>query len=153
MNNFITDLFKFDYSQPVDIIIIIIIIISVSAVILYLFIKYILKRKPSYHTKDYWDSRYSIYSTDMDWYCNFNKLSTDFRVEEILKERFPKKRNIHILELGCGNSSMAIDLHNLGYKNISSIDFSSVIINKMKMKYMNEDIKCINSQINNSYLR
>ena len=47
-----------------------------------------------------------------------------------------------ILELGCGNSSLAVELHDIGYKNISALDFSITVIEDMKAKFPNKAIKC-----------
>jgi hypothetical protein len=40
------------------------------------------------------------------------------------------------LIIGCGNSSLGYDLSKeAGYSNIDNIDYSSVVIDKMKEKY------------------
>ena len=81
----------------------------------------------------------------MDWYSDFDKLNHDFKIQTLLDTRFSKmkKNKIRILELGCGNSTLAHDLTKLGYKNITSLDFSSVVINRMKEKYYKDNINCI----------
>jgi len=37
--------------------------------------------------------------------------------------------------VGCGNSTLSIDMYNNGYKNITNIDISGVVINQMEEKY------------------
>jgi len=37
--------------------------------------------------------------------------------------------------LGCGNSSLAVDLYNDGFKNIVNIDYSSVVISNMQRRH------------------
>lgn len=37
--------------------------------------------------------------------------------------------------LGCGNSALAFDLYNDGFKNIINIDYSPVVISNMKRRY------------------
>jgi ubiquinone/menaquinone biosynthesis C-methylase UbiE len=76
----------------------------------------------------------------MDWYTNFTQINNDFQIETILKENFQNPKKCKFLELGCGNSTMSFDLYELGYKNITSIDFSSIVIEKMKEKYKNTKI-------------
>jgi len=36
---------------------------------------------------------------------------------------------------GCGNSSLAIELYNDGFRNIVNIDYSPVVISNMQRKY------------------
>jgi 2-polyprenyl-3-methyl-5-hydroxy-6-metoxy-1,4-benzoquinol methylase len=38
------------------------------------------------------------------------------------------------LIIGCGNSNLGIDMKNDGFENIVNIDYSEVVINKMKNK-------------------
>ena len=37
--------------------------------------------------------------------------------------------------LGCGNSSLAVDLYNDGFKNIVNMDYSSVVISNMQRRH------------------
>ena len=37
--------------------------------------------------------------------------------------------------LGCGNSSLALELYNNGFKNIVNVDYSPVVISNMQRKY------------------
>jgi 2-polyprenyl-3-methyl-5-hydroxy-6-metoxy-1,4-benzoquinol methylase len=78
----------------------------------------------------------------MDWYSDFKKLCNDFNIDNIINKNSPNKKKIKVLELGCGNSTLAHDLCELGYKNISSIDFSHVVIERMKKKYAEDNINC-----------
>lgn len=120
----------------------IIIIISLLLV-LYLIKRFLLGGKSEFHSKDYWDSRYSIFSQKFDWYCEFDKISKDFKINDLLLEYYPKKSKTRILELGCGNSSLALELFNMGYTKITSIDFSSVVIKHMQTKYKDTCIECM----------
>ena len=119
----------------------VIIIISAVAVLFFL-IRMLFPKKSEYFSQDYWENRYALYPKNMDWYCKFDKICSDFKIDEILNHLYPKKNKTKILELGCGNSSLAFDLKNLGYKNITSIDFSRIIINQMKEKYFDSGINC-----------
>ena len=116
-------------------------LITIFAVLIF-FIRKLFPRKSEYHSQEYWENRYALFSKNMDWYCNFEKIKTDFKLNEILDKYYPKKNKTKILELGCGNSSLAFDFYNYGYKNITSIDFSTVIINQMKEKYFTTSLNC-----------
>jgi 2-polyprenyl-3-methyl-5-hydroxy-6-metoxy-1,4-benzoquinol methylase len=130
-----------NFTTPYDTSVSIIIITTGLAILIFIFRK-LFKKKSEYHSQEYWESRYSLFPKNMDWYCNFEKICTDFKIDEILETFYPKKNKVKILELGCGNSSLAFDLHNIGYKNITSIDFSSLIINQMKEKFKTTSINC-----------
>ena len=80
----------------------------------------------------------------MDWYTNYAQLNRDFQLDELIKQNYPSKTNkIRILEMGCGNSTLSYDLFKKGFKNITAIDFSSVIIKKMNEYYKDTNIKFI----------
>ena len=50
--------------------------------------------------------------------------------------------NSKILIIGCGNSSLSSDLYDLGFENITSIDYSSVVIENMKLENTNRPKMC-----------
>lgn len=115
--------------------------ITIGAILVYLLLQWLNKKKTEYHSHEYWENRYDWYEQEMDWYQGFDKLNTDFNIETILKAKYPNKKKCKILELGCGNSSLAYDLYQTGYTNISSIDFSNIIIQRMKKKYADTSIR------------
>lgn len=48
-----------------------------------------------------------------------------------------------ILIIGCGNSRMGENIYNEGYRNITNIDFSKVLIDEMNQKYFEkEEMEC-----------
>jgi 2-polyprenyl-3-methyl-5-hydroxy-6-metoxy-1,4-benzoquinol methylase len=48
-----------------------------------------------------------------------------------------------ILIVGCGNSRMNEILYNEGYRNITNIDYSKVLIDEMNQKYAEkEEMEC-----------
>jgi ubiquinone/menaquinone biosynthesis C-methylase UbiE len=112
----------------------------IIVIIIYFINKWLKKKSREYHSQEYWENRYSWYTQEMDWYTNFTQINNDFQIETILKENFQNPKKCKFLELGCGNSTMSFDLYELGYKNITSIDFSSIVIEKMKEKYKNTKI-------------
>jgi 2-polyprenyl-3-methyl-5-hydroxy-6-metoxy-1,4-benzoquinol methylase len=48
-----------------------------------------------------------------------------------------ERKDKPVLILGCGNSTLSYDLHLLGFTDITSIDYSTTVIDKMKEKYNN----------------
>ncbi|KIK61663.1 hypothetical protein GYMLUDRAFT_73176 [Collybiopsis luxurians FD-317 M1] len=83
-----------------------------------------------YSSKDYWNLRYSQEAND----ASFDWLRSYADVADILRILIPD-RSSKILMLGCGNSKMSAEMYDDGYHNIVNIDYSSVIIDKMKERY------------------
>lgn len=85
----------------------------------------------------YWDSRYETGQTGWD----AGSISTP------LKEYTDQlnDRNINILIPGCGNAYEAEYLLQKGFRNITLIDISNVLIDKLKLKFETSEIKLIRS--------
>ncbi|TNY20214.1 S-adenosyl-L-methionine-dependent methyltransferase [Rhodotorula diobovata] len=81
------------------------------------------KNNAEYGTQQYWDARYAQ-EDSFDW-C---KRYADVRH---LIRRFVPNRDAHIVMLGCGNSTLSRDMYDDGYRHISNIDYSPVVIDKM----------------------
>ncbi|KAL1423654.1 hypothetical protein MTO96_021028 [Rhipicephalus appendiculatus] len=64
-----------------------------------------------------------------EWYGEFWQ-----HAETIFK--YLKESTDKILIVGCGNSTLSADLYDSGYKNITSIDISDVVIRQMNDKYV-----------------
>lgn len=76
---------------------------------------------PNYGDPKYWDKRYTEHvGSTFDWLEDYNSLKAI--LDEFLK---PDSK---ILVLGCGNACFSEDLYDDGYKNITNIDISSVVI-------------------------
>ena len=113
-------------------------IILISLYFLYRFLK---SRTTFYHSKQYWEARYEWFPQKMEWYTNFAQIDTDFSVSEIILSNFQEaKSKSFILEMGCGNSNLSIDMYKAGFKHIVAIDFSSVVIKEM-IKNLSEKMK------------
>ncbi|KIN96333.1 hypothetical protein M404DRAFT_1006838 [Pisolithus tinctorius Marx 270] len=80
-----------------------------------------------YGTREYWNSRYSDETPDdtFDWFKSYADLADDIRT------LIPDK-SARILMLGCGNSRFSEDMWDDGYKNIVNVDYSAVVIEKMR---------------------
>lgn len=87
----------------------------------------------------------------------------DFLGEEIRRVRFPSLRNLSefdwyqdwvnlrdivsqfikkdskILNVGAGNSLLSEDMYKEGYRNITNVDFSEIVVDDMQTKYKKEE--------------
>ena len=79
-----------------------------------------------YKRQEYWDARFQT-EEDYEWLCGYEHVC-DFLQRDISKQA-------SVLILGCGNSPFSCEMADAGYTNVTSVDFSSVVINKMIEKY------------------
>ena len=79
-----------------------------------------------YKRQEYWDERFQT-EEKYEWLCGYS------HAEQYLNEDVPKDASVLIL--GCGNSPFSADMSDGGYTNITSVDFSAVVIEKMSEKY------------------
>jgi len=87
-----------------------------------------------YSKQTYWESRFKV-EDSYDWYPS--------RYENILELLVKKlealnQSNMRILQLGCGNSKLGPDLYEKGFRNLTNIDYSPLVIEKMAEKYLTE---------------
>eukprot|EP00792_Barthelona_sp_PAP020_P005964 TRINITY_DN2863_c1_g1_i3.p1 TRINITY_DN2863_c1_g1~~TRINITY_DN2863_c1_g1_i3.p1 ORF type:complete len:215 (+),score=58.76 TRINITY_DN2863_c1_g1_i3:45-689(+) len=82
---------------------------------------------PEYGDPKYWDERYEKDTGNFDWYVTYVSLK-----DHIQPHLAPGSQ---ILQLGCGNSRLAAQMYEDGYKNITNIDISEVCVNSMKQRY------------------
>ncbi|KIP02687.1 hypothetical protein PHLGIDRAFT_32105 [Phlebiopsis gigantea 11061_1 CR5-6] len=87
-------------------------------------------RNEEYGTKQYWDKRYTLESDDstFDWFKKYEDIA------DLIRELIPDK-SARILMLGCGNSTLSEDMYDDGYKNIVNVDYSGILIEKMRRKH------------------
>ena len=77
----------------------------------------------SYGDSKYWDERYTLHGPNE----SFDWLESYFTLKDILRDYITSKE-IKILVVGCGNAEFSADLYDNGYKNITNVDFSKVVI-------------------------
>lgn len=86
------------------------------------------KSSDQYSSVDYWNYRYE--SEDAyEWFKGYSS----FRhiIIDVVK---PTDR---ILMLGCGNSNLSEDMYLDGFQNIVNVDYSAIVIEKMRLKTSN----------------
>ena len=83
------------------------------------------KDSKEFHQKEYWDSFFKKRGKKaFEWYGEYHELCG-------ILHKYCKNSD-KILQIGCGNSSLASDLYDVGYRQITSIDISDLVINQMK---------------------
>ncbi|KAF8605844.1 S-adenosyl-L-methionine-dependent methyltransferase [Ceratobasidium sp. AG-I] len=97
------------------------------------------KHNKTYESKQYWEDRYQTEEEPFDWFKSYRD------IQDLLGAYIPG-RNARILMLGCGNSSLSKDMYQDGYHEIVNIDFSSVVIERMReiqpyMQWIEMDIR------------
>ncbi|KAI5988967.1 S-adenosyl-L-methionine-dependent methyltransferase [Pisolithus albus] len=85
-----------------------------------------------YGTKEYWRVLLHFRTPEtsdgtFDWFKSYADLADDIRT------LIPDK-SARILMLGCGNSRFSEDMWDDGYKNIVNVDYSAVVVERMKAR-------------------
>ena len=83
----------------------------------------------AYSSPAYWDSRYSRES-HYEWLLDYRALAP--ALAPLLARLGTGAR---ILQLGCGNSGLALDLHTAGYTEVTNIDISPVCVANMRARH------------------
>ena len=85
---------------------------------------------PDYGNPSYWDERYGADPNgQFDWYQPYLTLKA------ALIPLLSVRPDFEILVAGCGNSGLSASLHDDGYKNITSVDVSTVVVKQMAARY------------------
>merc|ERR1711934_1061578 len=77
----------------------------------------------------FWEDRFQDQEEEFEWYHNWKTLKPEMEKYGLADQRFGK-----ILVVGCGNSNLSREMNDEGYDNITNIDFSITVIQKMKAK-------------------
>ncbi|XP_006869851.1 PREDICTED: endothelin-converting enzyme 2 isoform X7 [Chrysochloris asiatica] len=87
------------------------------------------ERNDGYCEVQYWDQRYrnAANSAPYEWFGDFSSfralLESELRPED------------RILVLGCGNSALSYELFLGGFPDVTSVDYSSVVVAAMRARY------------------
>lgn len=94
------------------------------------------QNEPTSIASEFWDQRYLNNETGWDMQ----------QVSPPLKSYIDSldNKNLKILIPGCGNAYEAEYLLSKGFKNVTLIDFSSVVTKKLKEKYQDQPINIVN---------
>lgn len=103
-----------------------------------------------YSNKEYWNERFLKTEGFFDWYVGWKELKDIF--SNIINF------NSNILIVGCGNSKLSENMYNDNFQNITNIDISEIVIEKMNnikkikqmdnMKYLEMDATRMNFENN-----
>lgn len=86
------------------------------------------KNHDQFRQTDYWDSFFKKRGRKaFEWYGEYAELCGVLHKYIKIKDQ--------ILMVGCGNSTLSADLFDVGYKDLVSIDLSSVVIKQMKQQH------------------
>ena len=86
------------------------------------------KNHEQFRQTDYWDSFFKKRGRKaFEWYGEYAELCGVLHKYIKLKDQ--------ILMVGCGNSTLSADLFDVGYKDLVSIDLSSVVVKQMKQQH------------------
>jgi len=86
---------------------------------------------PAFGDTTYWDSQYAKGGQDevIEWY------GVSYLDVRLIIRRIMTVKTDSILHVGCGNSTFPSDLWDAGYRNCTSIDVSSVVLQQMSKRY------------------
>ncbi|XP_036300168.1 EEF1A lysine methyltransferase 4 isoform X5 [Pipistrellus kuhlii] len=82
-----------------------------------------------YREVQYWDQRYrdAADSAPYEWFGDFSSFRALLEPELRPEDR--------ILVLGCGNSALSYQLYLGGFPDVTSVDYSSVVVDAMRARY------------------
>mgnify|MGYP006078684947 FL=1 len=78
---------------------------------------------------EYWEGRFEE-EEEYEWLLKFDQVK-----EQVLPLLHPYSKEASILLVGVGNSSFSADLYDAGYKNLTNLDYSAVVIERMQSKH------------------
>ena len=81
--------------------------------------------------REFWLEYYEQDRLDFDWLLPFEPLST--LIFSTLTH-FDSYRTAKVLDVGCGSSSVLTSLNELGWADLTGIDYNAVVIEKMTKK-------------------
>ena len=90
---------------------------------------------PDYGNPHFWDERYAARGDGecFDWYQDWTTLGP------LIRPYLTDPVSCEILIPGCGNSRLGVELYDQGYKNITAVDTSDVVISLMADRFKDRD--------------
>lgn len=89
---------------------------------------------PNYGDPQYWEDRYKVSKGKLfEWLEDFNAIESIFlslldQIPGLDKSSDVWKSNVKILNLGCGNSTLAEELYDRGFMSVYNNDISAHVI-------------------------
>ncbi|CDW90415.1 hydroxyacid oxidase 1 [Stylonychia lemnae] len=92
--------------------------------------------REEYAKKDFWNDRFKESKGFFDWYAKWDQIKPKFL------ELFPLETHRHssFLMVGCGNSKLSEEMYKEGFQQVTNMDISDVVLQKMQEIYYPE--KC-----------
>ena len=83
---------------------------------------------------EYWDNRFGN-EESFEWLQTWDAFGETLM--KLLDDHFPNidRKDINVLVVGCGTNDLGPHLFNAGWKKLTNLDFSGVLIDKMKSTY------------------
>ncbi|ORZ28103.1 hypothetical protein BCR41DRAFT_298705, partial [Lobosporangium transversale] len=79
--------------------------------------------------QEYWAQRFDQ-EPSFEWLMSWDALEPYMQRLDLL----PKDHSVKILNLGCGNSDLPLDLYRLGYHHVTSIDYVRSVVDRMRQR-------------------
>jgi len=100
-----------------------------------------------YGEASYWESRFKT-EDEFEWYQPWAPVLKTSLENRGLSDSKSQK----ILIIGCGNSKMSQDMCDEGYENITNIDFSVTVIQKMKAKNASRNMQWLDMDVKDMHI-
>lgn len=94
--------------------------------------------KQGFSSAEYWEETYKSSDRHYDWLGTWSGGVTgvpDSALRDVAAPALQAGSGMAILNLGCGNSRLAEEMHEDGYANITSVDISAAVIEKMRARH------------------
>ncbi|KAK6122905.1 hypothetical protein DH2020_043371 [Rehmannia glutinosa] len=104
----------------------------------------LLKTLGDFTSKENWDQFFTIRGSDdsFEWYAEWPQLQSLLTTHLLESAAAPRSAlqaaEVSILVPGCGNSKLSEHLYDAGFRNITNVDFSKVVISDMLRRNVRE---------------
>ncbi|KAF9971716.1 hypothetical protein BGZ73_005245 [Actinomortierella ambigua] len=87
----------------------------------------------AFDSHEYWQKRFEHEDT-FEWLMSWNALESHLDRLGILVPEGAGRSTQRVLNLGCGNSTLPLDLYHAGYRHVLSVDFVKEVVDRMREK-------------------
>ncbi|KAG0238910.1 Endothelin-converting enzyme 2 [Actinomortierella wolfii] len=89
-----------------------------------------------FDSREYWQKRFEHEDT-FEWLMPWEVLESHLERLGILASEDDGRSSQKVLNLGCGNSTLPLDLYRVGYRYILSVDFVKEVVDRMRIRCQN----------------